>query len=553
MSYDPYNQQPIDPYNLYNPAPQPMGERPTFPTRGASIQVEMLLVVPTGTYQQQWRRPFVTQLDNNNITQVYDVVSHAYHDFMLRKKNGSLPANAAYDIDPMQLSAISSSFIKPAMGAEAPARLNLKHSLEFQTARFVLRIAVQRHGAVEPQRFVMTGYTSHMGILQKAGRAGLNQSDYTLDPLMELTINSVMEVRKVTRNYGYGDQIAWEMHAVHQVLVDTEFRSVDDPNVIRMRPYEVTSALSRMHDPRTAQRGIDVTDTRYMQTTAPEFSDVHNTNPNNYMAKILGGLAAGRDAAIETNMSSLVGQYTQAGRILRDPISREDPFLKALASFDDGIVSATFKFRDLLAIDPNADSDQVCKINMRDFNAYVNKRGENMAYGRDTQTWNGRDLATEWAVQVTNMLPPMMMDLAMRRVEVFASNSFERMCKATNAWPFVEGVDLSPQMRTLDILFYEQFVRPMTGDGDWMRYDLDIVADLYGDIVIGLSLNGSPRETFVFPAFMGSAMAPVLTSQPDTLDHIASEFKNLQAAVLPPINQLVTDVAQGVTPSGTRY
>jgi hypothetical protein len=554
MSYhDPYNHQPFNPHQAYgDQADQRI--QPTFPSRATQIVVEELVVVPTGTYQQQYRRPFVTELNTGNINQVYEVVGHSYNEFRQRQEAGAIDPMAQYQINPLDLAPVSANFIVPAAFHEAPARLNLAQGLHLQTARFLLRIAVYRHGAVEPQRFLMNGYTNFMGIIQKQMRAGLNNSDYTLDPQMELTVNSVMEVIKTTRDYGYGPQSQWEMHSVHQVLLDTQFDSVDNANVIRMRPYEVAATLSRMNDPKLLNSGISTTDTRYMQNGTPTFSDVHNTNPNNYMAKIIGGLATGHDMAIKTGNNSAMQPYTVATRLLRDPAAADDPFLKALANYGSGQVSATFKFRDLLMIDPNAESDQVLKINLRDYNQFKGARRENMAVGQDTSPWHGQDLSTQWANQINNILSPLMMDNGIRALDLFASNSNrESVCWVTNGVPYMPGVNPVPQLEIIKHMFTEQFINPMTGGGRWHRYDLDIAADLNGDIVTKISIDGKPQYTYVHPAFMSASMPPVLTSQPDTLDQVATQFHQLQQAVTRVVEPLATDLLFQTPPSGTRY
>lgn len=556
MSQQGYNQQPYNPYEAYNEHQSEPYERPQFPhhTQATHVVLEESVFVPSGVYQPQFRRPWTADLNNDNLNQVYEAVHHAYHDFQIKQDSGAVAPDARYAIDPSTLAGVSGAFILPAAGGEALARLHLNQGgLHVQTCRFLLKLAVYRHGAAEPTRYLAVGYTGHMGIQLKHGRAGLNQSDFMIDPQTDMTINAMLEVREKVTDWGYGPMKSLEMVSVNQVLVDTQYDSVENPKVIRMRPYEVTATLSRRADPGLTG-AVSATDTRIIQNAVPEYSDVHNSNPNDYMAKIISGLTAGRDEAARLNQNGVMQPYHNASRIVRDHSARNDPFFRALASFTDGIVSATFKWRDLLKVDPNAERDEICLINMRRFDQFQNKRGENMAVGTDTSAWNGRDLLTQWAVQITNILPPLMMDLGMRRVEIFAANIHrESICKATNAWPFMKGVNLTRELQLLDIQFYEQFIRPMSGDGRNHSYDIDIVADLYGEIVINISLNGSVRTPYVLPAFMNSAMTPVLTSRPDTLDSIASQFYDLQRAVLPAVNPLITDVVHAPSQTGRRY
>ncbi len=141
----------------------------------------------------------------------------------------------------------------------------------------------------------------------------------------------------------------------------------------------------------------------------------------------------------------------------------------------------------------------------------------------------------------------------MRKASIVASNSHrELLCKVAWAEPFIAKVNLSPQMKALETIFYHQFLRPMSEDGQ-DRYDITATVDLYGEIVIQISLNGSPKYPYVLPAFASAAMTPVLTSQPDTLDNVATAFKRLQEAVIPAIQPLATELNYGAAPSGARY
>jgi hypothetical protein len=550
---DPYNQQPVNPYDQFNEQYRDYDRTPRFPHHAATVTVESLVFVPTGTYQDQWRRPWVTEFNQSNVNQVYEVVAHAYHDYKAKHSAGSVAPDSNYMIDPLDLSAVSASFIQPAAAGEAQARLRLLHSLQYQTARFIMVIRVDRHGAVEPNRYVINGYSNHMGLVQKQGRAGLNQSDFAVDHQMEMTVNSIMEVRQVWRDYGYGQQISSEMVSVNQVLVDPQYDSVDNAQVIRLRPYEVASTLARMTDPQVTRNGVHTTDTRAIQNATPALSDVHHSNPNDYMARIISGLANGRDQAINRGQSGLIDPYNNATRELRDAASHSDPFLKAISSFTDGVVSASFKFRDLLKVDPNAERDDICFVNMRDYTAMVGVRGQNMAYGGDTSEWHGQDLPTQWAAQLANMISPMMMDLGMRKVDIIADNSHgEIFVKCTNAIPFVKGVNLAPQLQALDRLFYQQFVLPMS-ENNQIRHYIDVNVDLYGEITINISIGGGPRYVYVYPAFISAATSPVLSTKSDTLDHIANSFRNLQREILPVQRPLITELGTATPPSGNRY
>src|SRR5438094_535276 len=97
MQYDPYNQQPTNPYDQLNPGgqpqypQQPLYEEPRWPESGNRIVVEELFLVPSGTYQDQWRRPFTVPKESQAAKNaIYDTVGQAYRDFVAKQESGQV-------------------------------------------------------------------------------------------------------------------------------------------------------------------------------------------------------------------------------------------------------------------------------------------------------------------------------------------------------------------------------------------------------------------------------------------------------------------------------
>lgn len=550
-AYDPYNQQPQQPYNAYQAYDEPYKnyQEPKFPHGGATeIKVESVLFVPTGTYNQQYRRPWVTNYTVENATSVHDAVASAYRQHNIAKAEGRIHAEAKYAVNPLDLAGISSSFIQPSSVAETQAAANLAGGWMEQHGRFMMSLWVKRHQAVTPTRYVLIGYTNYLGFTQMQN----------VDPAMELNINTIFEVRDVQVDRGFGPRIEQQLIQVNQVLVDHHFTGPDQAQTIRLRPFEVATSLARLNDPMLAGSNVTTVDTRDIQSGTPTFSSQHHTNPNDYMAAVISGLVNGYDLSRQTNRNGAVEPYHAAARELRDPSAQKDPFIMAISrAANNGTISSTFRWRDLLRLDPNAEADGVCFIQWRDRMQFIGSIGENMHTAGETSDWSGQDYSTQIAVQIANMVPSLMVDLALRKVDLFASNlQGQPMCVATNGIGVTQNVDMSPQMQALGTLFFQQCVMPSTFNGN-ILYEISVQADLFGEIVIKLRLDANPAYTYVQPAYCSSAMTPVLTTRRDTLDNLSQAFHGLQQEALPaiPVRPLIHDLAYGTanTSTGKRY
>lgn len=540
-------QQPRSSYDMYNEQSQPFTE-PRFPdNRSTTINVIEAYLVPTGTYNQQWRRPWTTEYNQSNATAVHDVVARAYNDHIAAKRANTIHAEDKYMVDPNMLASVSAGFIKPAAAAEAHAHAALTHGWGEQTGRFYIKLQVQRDQAVRPTVYVLIGYTNHLAFSQHTSN---------IDPLMDLTINTIFELREVDINTGYGWAKEQRMERVNQVLIDPNFRSPDDEHgVIRLRPYEVAMSLARKNDPKTNHGGVELIDTRDVQNGTPYLSNQHHTNPNNYMANVLSGLVNGRDHARQTNHVGKLEDYFAAARQMKDQTAARDPFIDAITRVGGSHITNTFKWRDLMRIDGNAENRTT--VQWRDMQAFANRPGENMHVRGATAEWHGQDLITQTAAQIANMVPSLMGDLALRKVYLFASNlSGQPFYSATNGLGIIESANMAPQMQGLANQFEEQVVRPSTWDGG-VPYEFTVNADLFGEIHITLRIDRMGPYTYVQPAYCSSCSSPILTSTRQTLDNLATSFYNLQESVLPSQvhRPLIHDLASTSTarPSGARY
>lgn len=557
MKYDPYNQQESSSGDRRGDSPRDSRydrydeeyvdyQAPKFAKSNVKLRYLEGFFVPTGTYKTQYRRPWVTDYNPNTADLLSETVARAYHGHIQAIENGDMRPDSQYAVRPSDLYDVSGSFIQPSASYESEARANLRHGWNEQTCRFMLTIEVDKDPAVAPTTYVLVGYTNEMGVSQ-SGR---------IDPNMELNINTMFEVVRV-RNRGYDD--TYELRSTQQILVDEDYRSPDTPNTYRMRPSEIAANISLAEDDELSQDAV-VVDTRTQQNGAPEFSDGHNTNPNDYMARILTGMVNGRDMAVQSNSTGRLSEYSHAANLMREASPRRNPFFKAIAS-KLSYSSASFRWRDLLDLAPEANDDRLTLVNWRDLNDFSMARGENMYVSEESYKWSGEDLETRIAVMISNALPSIMMDLGLRKIDIYAANTYERICTGTHPIGVVRKADMHAQARAIGHIFESQVVRPMT-ENFAIPYDIDVQADLAGDIVVTLRLEREER-IYCLPAFCSAAMTPVVSTRRETLNELSKAFNHLKDDAMPEMRRSAGRIYTGKgdidkintsdMPSGKRY
>lgn len=547
---DPYAQQEYNPYARHDEQYVDY-QTPTFGNVGATqIKVRRCVLVPSGEYGDQYRRPWVTSYNRDNANMIHEAVASTYHDHKTRVAAGQLPADAVYEITPEMMAGVSSSFILPSSTAERKANINAYGGWGTQTARFMLNVSIQRADQVQPMEYILIGYTNFMGLTA--------QGNVAHD--MEFNINTMFEVRSVRQRNAYGVETSVrQLVRTNQILVDDRYTGdVDSAQSIRMRPFELISVMQAQQIPQLHNANVSFTDARIVNSTVPVYSNQHHTNPNNYMASVLGGLVSGKTMAAVTGRTGPAHPFHQAAQNVADFSTMRDPFLLAIKNYNDGALTNKFTFRDLLRLDPNAERDDICFVQWREApqRAGLAVPGENMHVndGR-TSGWHGNDRSTQVATMITNILPSLMADLALQSVTLYAANiqAGNPVCWATNPMGILGDVDMSPQALVLQRQFQQQLVDAVSYNGQ-IRYEISVQADLAGEIWIKVQLEGDHAYDYVAPAYASSQMSPVMTTRRSTLDNLAESFHTLQQETMPVVHKPVShSIGFFNTTTGNRY
>lgn len=450
------------------------------------IRINSFLLHETGTYNQQYRRPYHTELTGTTLSALQERLQ------------------GADKFQPAMFGGIASQFIKPTATPEKP--IDLVNGWDEPRMRFVMEIEHTSYlggGIVQ----VILGYTNYKGI-SHGGH---------LDDQMVFYINSVMHVRNMTQNTPTGQQTFSTVADSSHILVDNNWSGIYANTDQRMRPEDVYATMQRSHlhglgevmDMRTASNNLTVKSSRA------------NTLATDYMANILQNYRTATDtSAFGQNEGEILAQ---ARGYASEQIASRDPFLSAIASIRGMPVGNSFSMSDLRKLDPNVDRVTVPMMMAPTARSTMHRAGQ-------TTDWGGTNRETDVATFLSQAIPSLMMKLAITRI-VFQSTNRDFTGAITTTVlkceSFTKGIDLSPALRRFESDLEHKVLREISFDNQ-TDFAIEMQVDLVGETWIRMSLDGQQATAdFVTPSFCDALTVPIITSNTDLSMSLATDFEML--------------------------
>jgi hypothetical protein len=454
------------------------------------LRITKLLLRETGTYNQQYRRPYNTVLTGETLGMFQERLV------------------GAQKFTPMLFSGLANQFITPTAGYEK--QIDIVNGWNEQRMRFIMEIVYDSYVGGTRKVNVM-GYTNYMG---------LSHSLY-IDPKMEFFVNSIVQIRETVQNTPLGVQSFSNVFDNSHILVDNGWNGIYDSfrHDQRLRPEDVYTVMTRTHLPDNG----NLLDARNINNTVAVKSRRSNGLASEYMAKILDGY----------NQASVQAQYGQdndtilseaRGIVGESPASR-DPFLSAIAQVRHCPVGNIFTFSDLQRLDPNVDNVTVVSLAAPTERASLHITGQ-------TADWGASDRSTHVATILSQSVTGLLLDYGLTRV-VFMSTNRNFGGATTTTFIDVCGFstgDLSPQLEAFKSKLENGILRDisMCNQTDFM---VEMQADLLGETRMRISVDGGPVVDYVTPTFCDALMVPVLTSNNDLTTNLANDFEALASAL----------------------
>ena len=458
------------------------------------MSVKKLLLQETGTYNEQYRRPYVTNLSGETRNDILEAVEG---------KNNITAAS---------LSNVSMGFIAPAANWEA--QVVIPNGWNTPRLRFILEVYIENNMGMGITEYI-TGYTEY--------------SDQSLrnriDPKMMFFINNISQTKTVTNNTPLGNQSYQSLIDSSHVLVNNNFSSMfDTAKVYSLKPESIIQDID------TQSLGMHVNDMVYNTTTSFVKTQPAKANRKNniapiYIASLLDGYLQSSRAESDETHSRLLAQTHSA---LESASFSKDNFLMflqlRLTQRGHGIaLGNTFTLEDLIALDPNTTN--------------VMKLADYMPGGfhqtGQSAGWGGSDGITQYAATIAQALPAYLTQFCFNTISFTSTNhtvTGEIVTAVSNVRGFNSALDLSNEISAFVFRLNNDLLMGLSY-GNRMPFQLEVNCDLMGETWIELSLNNEPMTTFVTPSFCDSLTTPIITSNADILHGIARDFDGLMTSI----------------------
>lgn len=474
----------------------------------SKLRVESLILRHTGTFNDQFIRPYVTNpaLGNADLNRIATNIADA-----------SLQGN----ITPISVSGTGGSFLTRAALPEAMA--GIVNGWSTQRLRFIMKVSIINSIGGSNTLFV-TGYTDHAGVMNGA-----------LDPNMEFFVNNMYKVRTTYSQTPVGTSQHFETVGSQQIITDHNKQHSRNHAVFNnnnsdlkiMSPGDVFKALESS----VVYRGMDdnnykeMADCRFLVDTAGKTAPKGINNANTFIASTLNSYINGTSEDYqEPEHSAALKHYMKTNEFENQDFWRSE-FFSAIDQYrnDYALKNSSFLLKDLEKVDNN----------VRNMITFVNDKPNTLHVTGLTSHWNGQDLNTVTSSIIASSLPSLMSEQLVSAVTITSTNSTidgQPLTTIVQGGGFSNQMDMRQNFDRLRTAFEFLVVKDISFNNS-IGYNLQVMCDLVGQTHIKIKMEGCPEQDFVFPTFCDALFSPILTTNTNSILHVSEDFNSLMTAV----------------------
>lgn len=474
----------------------PQGNRP--------LRVRQLVLADTGTYDEQFRRPYQSNVDRHTIATLQERIS------------------TNRPVLPGAVVGLTDQIIQPQFEHEGIIQVAGGWG-ERRFRWFAIIEHVDRFGVSIFE--IASGWTDTRGISWNG----------SINPDMVFHIGNILTMRSSTMPNAHGVMSpVFNIAEASQVLVNNSYQGVHTGHHMqhRLKPYDVYSAMDRL-EVNDIMRERRINDTRAVMTTRPTKSRRVNAVPGQYVSAVIDGYRKGLAADEFGQAEDQVLDHAKES-VEEEPVG-DDLFLRAVASIRGMQTTSFFTWRDLETIDRNITSDEVTKVVMMGSPRAVVDDGSMYTRGQGAQ-WdasrggNSNARYPQIATTIAQAVPSLMMSLGLLRVVIHSTNRTiggQMITTVTDPQAAVElmrvRIDMSGPLQVFKDQLEMQLFSPLSFHGQ-TDYQLTIAADLMGETAIKMVFGGGTEEVYVVPSFADALLSPLVTANGQRLNDIARDF-----------------------------
>ncbi len=481
-----------------------------FSNQPSRLTIKSLDLIPLGTYDEQYIRPFETNVTGATLQAVTNNV---------KQNNGVVSASS--------ISSLSSDFMRPTSSVERVA--GIANGWNQRRLRFRV-VAGYDDGFGSEKNIIVTGYTDHDGIIA-------TPTGQTIDPNMVFYVNNINTLTTLQKPIP-GGQVTQSYRNVgyDQVLCNQQFQSIlqsnDTLNLIR--PSDVYGNMSFDHikniDYITARGGVY--NHGSVLSNMSTFNSRENNNPATYLNRTLKGyLTASQAADIGEDT---MGVVTEARGYTMDNDVVKNEFMSAIALMSTGNINRnSFKMSDLRKIEPNI--DQITNYFGGENRSYQ------MAQVGQFMPWGGNDGVTVSMVTLAQSVPSIMSSLMIPYIAFEASNASGGLEVRIASGKCLDKANEISKFETFKMRLIQEVLKGLTQNNQ-LNFFTQMVVDIYGETRITLNIANSGVYTAVSPTFADSLFPPVITSNKNRADNITSDIRQVVEVAAEAVHEMKSEV-----------
>lgn len=465
--------------------------------RNYDVTVVRMLLQETGTYQDQFVRPYMANIQNQGtINNIMTVIEQSNY----RPTEGAFNALAS---DILQ--------IKQQVGARDAVQV--PNGWGERRMRFMLEVCETSVGlGNEVYHTFVQGFTSHFGISLAGNHC---------DPNMQFFPNSFIRMHKYVTMTPNGPQEVYRVVNSGQI-VNGVLTLLNDMNVPveYFRPTDILAGVQRKQDRELFSS--DVTDgrTKNIGGLNTAFSNFHNNTPSNYLSRLLTPLAQSSQTVGYGPGHTTFVDTAVTNAMSKEPTPHDSPFMDFMMRELGPQATACFTARELEVVAPNLQRAVFYKPVAHQFSGALADRS-------NSGTWNNALPETIIAAKVMNTLPGLMWDHFIGVVSFTLSNKlgYNQPVQYSNLFSIVPNLPASRIQHFVSILQEQLFLDISMNNN--ICFEVNVNASSIGDVMIGVAVNGGSAIWFTAPAFGSGILNPMYTRDSQSYTDMVSGVSNL--------------------------
>lgn len=472
-----------------------------------AFTVQKAIMVETAGYDEQFLRPYVTHYD----AQIQNVIQEA--------------TRGGQNISPQSLTPAASNMMQPS--TEPTSSAKIFNGFNEKRLSFMIEIKVNNSTLGNDSRFILTGYTDHLGV---SSISGIN-----IDPNMVMVFNNVFAIRDTLVDTPNGKAIKSNLIDAKHVLYNYQSHDYlgNQDQRFMVRPSDVAAQLEVQDSPLLNQTGLY--DGRYLLDGVKTSSMAWGSRPK-YLSRSLESFkyAQVEDANYDQDVDNTVWN-SMRDHLNDEPVSK-NPFFTTLFNVTNFMNNGFVTYSELCHVLPDLDFHNQVFLSSGVQKQQLYQPG----MGAD---WSGMDAETIAATVVQQFTPSIMADCLFTSIGFAATNDVIGGTDQVNVHKnhsFTEGIDLSDHI----VYFIERLKREVLVDVSkygHRSYHLYVDMNMMYDSHVWVSIDGQETVYFASPCFCNALYTPILSSDRSTMESLAQDLSTMMYNVNGDLNRMVQD------------